>query len=300
MTSADFENFPLVSIAILTRNRSSEVCRAIQSIYDQDYSNFEVVVVDNDSEDNTIELIKERFSKTRIIKLHSNLGVCTGRNVALANCSGDVIFTLDDDAVLKTDTLTKIMGFFANASPRIGLVCCQVFEDGRYRFPESSDFTAIFQGCGWAIRKSVLDQVGYFQDTFFLCAEESDFSLTCLSLGFRMWYLSDAVVHHMPSKARRSSGKNSFYKCRNELFIIFERYPYALIPLFVMITCLSQLSFGIRNPQTFSYILGAILTAFWQAPICLLNRRPLQFSVIRKVRFSPMYGSRLAFLAGDL
>ncbi len=111
-----------------------------------------------------------------------------------------MIFTLDDDAVLNCDTLTVIMDFFATAPLEVGLVACQIFENGVYRFPDQSGPTAIFEGCGWAIRRPVLQQVGYFSDSFFRQAEENDFALTYLADGYRMWYLSEAVIHHMPSR----------------------------------------------------------------------------------------------------
>jgi GT2 family glycosyltransferase len=298
MAVLDKQSIPLISIAIVTYNRSAEVVQAIQSVYDQDYPNFEVVVADNYSADNTVELIENRFPNTKVIRLHCNLGACGGRNVALANCRGEVIFNLDDDAVLKSDTLTLIMEFFATALPEVGLVACQIFENGSYRFPKQSVYTAIFEGCGWAIRRSVLEQVGYFSDRLVRAAEEADFALTYLAAGYRMWYLSEAVIHHMPS-AVRVSEKISFYKCRNEILIIFERYPAFLILPFVVWTIVSQSGFGIRNPSHLPYIIDGVFRAMLKAPGCLFARRPVPFSVVRRVRFSPMYKSKLAFLAGQ-
>lgn len=298
MTVLDNQASPLISVAIVTWNRSFEVLRAIQSVYDQNYPAFEVVVVDNHSTDNTVELIEKSFPDTKIIRLHRNLGCPSGRNVALANCRGEVIFTLDDDAVLKSDTLTVIMEFFATAPLEVGLVACQIFENGDYLFPDQSGFTAIFQGCGWAIRRSVLQQVGYFPDNFFRQAEENDFALTYLAAGYRMWYLSEAVIHHMPSTMRVKE-EISFYKCRNELLIIMERYPVILILPFVVWTIVSQMRFGIRNPSHLPYIINGVFSGLMKAPGCLFARRPITFSVVRQVRFSSMHGSKLAFLAGQ-
>lgn len=292
----DYDAFPLVSVAIVTYNRSCEVLRAIQSVYDQKYPNFEIIVADNHSTDNTVEAIESCFPRVKLIKLHRNLGATGGRNIALVNCQGEVIFNLDDDAVLKADTLKVIIEFFASASPEVGLVACQVFENRVYRFPKVSCPTGIFEGCGWAIRRSVLLQVGYFCDRLFRAAEEADFALTYLAAGYKMWYLSAAVIEHTPS-AVRVKEEISFYKCRNELVIVIKRYPLILILPFVVWTIVSQVGFGIRNPSQLPYIILGVLTGLMKAPECLLARRPIAFSVVRQVRFSPMYGSKLAFLA---
>lgn len=299
MTILDNQASPLVSVAIVTWNRSSEVLRAIQSVYDQNYSSVEVVVVDNHSTDNTVEAIESRFPNTKLIRLHRNFGATGGRNVALANCGGEVLFNLDDDAVLKSDTLTVIMDFFATAPLEVGLVACQIFENGVYRFPDQSGSTAIFEGCGWAIRRSVLQQVGYFSDRLFRAAEETDFALNYLAAGYQMWYLSEAVIHHMPSVVR-SKEEVSFYKCRNEILIIFERYPVGLILPFIAWTVGAQIRSGIHKPSHLPYMIKGFFSGLLKAPECLSARRPVAFSVLRQVRFSPMHGSKLAqFFAGQ-
>jgi GT2 family glycosyltransferase len=284
---------PLVSVAIVTFNRAAEVLRAIQSIYDQDYPHFEIVIADNYSSDNTPALIEQQFPAVKIIRLHCNLGASGGRNVALVNCRGDIIFNLDDDAILKSDTLTRIVSFLTPAPPEIGLVACQVFENNAFKYPPQSGETTIFEGCGWAIRRTVLHQVGYFSDRLFRAAEETDFALNYLVAGYQMWYLSEAIIHHMPSTVRVKE-EISFYKCRNELIIISERYPLALILPFILWTLIAQLKFGIRQPSHLIAIVKGFCSGLMQIPTCLSRRKPVPLAILQKVRFSTMHGSRLA------
>jgi GT2 family glycosyltransferase len=284
---------PMISVAIVTFNRAAEVLRAIQSIYDQDYPNFEIVIADNYSSDNTPALIEQQFPNVKIIRLHCNLGASGGRNVALVNCKGDIIFNLDDDAILKPDTLTRISDFLTTAPPEIGLIACQVFENDLFKYPQQSGETTIFEGCGWAIRRTVLHQVGYFSDRLFRAAEETDFALNYLVAGYQMWYLSEAIIHHIPS-AIRVKEEISFYKCRNELIIISERYPLALILPFIAWTLIAQLKFGIRHPSHLLAIFKGFCSGLMQIPTCLSRRKPVPFSILQKVRFSTMHGSPLA------
>lgn len=295
MTALNPLSNPLISIAIVTWNRSSEVLRAIRSIHEQSYPHFEIVVADNHSSDNTPNLVEKAFPATKVIRLHRNLGACGGRNVALSNCRGDIIFNLDDDAIVQSDTIPRIIEFFQNAPPQVGLVACQVFENGSFKYPKQSGTTAIFEGCGWAIRRIALHQVGYFSDHLFRAAEETDFSLTFLVAGYQMWYLSEAIIHHMPSKVRAAE-VISFYKCRNELIIIFERYPVCLIIPFVLWTLITQIKASIRQSSHLPYVISGFFHGLIQAPIHLYKRRPVPFSTICKVRFSPMHRSKLSVL----
>lgn len=284
---------PLVSVAIVTWNRVNEVLRAIRSVYEQSYPHFEIVIADNHSSDHTPDLIEQTFPDAKVIRLHRNLGACGGRNVALSNCRGDIIFNLDDDAIVQSDTISRIVDFFQDAPSSVGLVACQVFENGSFRYPKQSEATAIFEGCGWAIRQTVLHQVGYFSDHLFRAAEETDFALNFLVAGYQMWYLSEAIIHHMPSKIRVTE-VISFYKCRNELIIIFERYPVYLVAPFVFWTLIAQIKASLRHPSHLPYVVGGFLHGMMQAPTWLFKRRPVPFSILRRVRFSSMTGSKLA------
>jgi GT2 family glycosyltransferase len=284
---------PLISVAIVTFNRAAEVLRAIQSVYDQNYAYFEIVVADNNSSDNTIALIEQQFPQTKIIRLHCNLGASGGRNVALVNCRGDILFNLDDDAILNPDTLTHIVNFLTTANPEVGLVACQVFEEGIYKYPQKSGETTIFEGCGWAIRRTILQQVGYFSDRLFRAAEETDFALNYLVAGYQMWYLSEAIIHHMPSSVRVKEDI-SFYKCRNELIIILERYPLPLVLPFIIWTLIAQIRYGMSHPSHLIPILKGFCSGLLQIPACFSRRKPVPFNILQKVRFSTMHGSRLA------
>ena len=145
----------------------------------------------------------------------------------------------------------------------------------------------------------MLQQVGYFSDHLFRAAEETDFALNYLMAGYQMWYLSGALIHHMPSVVR-SKEEVSFYKCRNEIMIIFERYPVLLILPFIAWTVVSQIKSGIQKPSHLPYIIKGFFSGLTKALECLSNRKPISLSIIRQVRFSPMHGSKIAqFLAGQ-
>lgn len=102
--------YPLVSIIITTCNRFDIVTRAINSSLNQTYKNIEVIVVDDMSEDKTLEVIDEYISKNEKIRLFTNsdrLGLASCRNKGVENAKGTFVVFLDDDDELKDDSVEK-------------------------------------------------------------------------------------------------------------------------------------------------------------------------------------------------
>ncbi|MCW7493176.1 glycosyltransferase [Leptospira sp. 2 VSF19] len=89
---------PFVSVVIPTYNRAFEIKKAIQSVIAQDYNNWELVIVDNNSTDQTDSVIKEFDEKRiRILKINNNGSIGKSRNLGIKNSKGDWIAFLDSD-----------------------------------------------------------------------------------------------------------------------------------------------------------------------------------------------------------
>ena len=116
---------PLVSVVIITWNRKDDVLEGVQSIYEQNYQNVEIVVVDNGSTDGTADALAQGFPGVKIVGLDRNTGVSEGRNLGVAAAKGDIIFFLDSDASLGNDTLSDIVHKFQH-DPTIGVITCKI------------------------------------------------------------------------------------------------------------------------------------------------------------------------------
>ena len=102
---------PLVSVIIPTYNRGWIVQEAIDSVLDQDFRNFELIVVDDGSEDNTQEILRA-YGKAITVLQHSNKGVSAARNRGIAEASGQLIAFLDSDDLWLPGKLTAQVKFF--------------------------------------------------------------------------------------------------------------------------------------------------------------------------------------------
>lgn len=272
----------LLSVAILTHNRRQLVLRAIESVRKQSYYPIEVVVVDSASYDGTAKAIKETYPEVKVIQLHKNLGCPEGRNIALANCSGDIIFSLDDDAWLAPSTLNICLDRLQK-DPNLGVIACQVLvlEEENSRSMKEY-YTHLFSGGACAIKKEVLKRAGYFPSDFFRQAEEGDLALRIIEAGYSILHYPDAIVYHERIPITQNDNHFLFYSCRNEIYTIIRRYPLTLIPLAVLWKTLIWNWAGVKK-LALHFTLGACIAAVLKAPNLLLQREPVSLKTIRKI-----------------
>lgn len=105
----------MISIIMPTYNRKHSIRTAIQSVLNQDYKNWELIVVDDGSEDGTkyvVDSVKEKDSRVRYIALSSNGGVSNARNVGIEAARGDFIAYLDSDNYMYQNWLSAMMEYF--------------------------------------------------------------------------------------------------------------------------------------------------------------------------------------------
>lgn len=227
---------PLVSIAIVTWNRREDVSKAIESYYSQTYKNIEIVVVDNASSDGTYELLLKNYPAIKVIRTHRNLGCCPGRNIAMANCSGEIVFCFDDDGFIDEECIERIIKDYRE-NEDVAVVACNVLTEGTasegFKSAASKN-VPIFLGTGFGIRREVLDDVGYFPD-YFRQGEENYLSLRVLDAGYKIFFNPAAIMYHqwVDGEKGRDSRQILYLNFRHELENIKRLLPlkYA-VPLF--------------------------------------------------------------------
>jgi GT2 family glycosyltransferase len=277
---------PLISVAIITWNRQQYVLRAIESVFKQSYRPVEVVVADSASSDGTAEAIEKIYPEVRVIRLHRNMGCPEGRNVALANCIGEIIFSLDDDAWLTPTTLDLCVERFRQ-EPSLGIITCRVLvpkEENEEKTPEDLKeyYIHLFMGGAFAIRKEVLGKVGYFPSDFFRQAEENDLALRVIEAGYSILHYSKAVIYHDAAPINRNKKLFMFYSCRNDLYTVIRRYPLFLVPAAVFWKIFVWNWFGVKKLAP-HFTLGASIVAMLKLPWLLLQREPVSLRTIRKI-----------------
>jgi GT2 family glycosyltransferase len=223
---------PKVFIVILNYNGLEVLKKCLTSVFKIDYPNWEIVLVDNNSSDGSLEMAKTNFSKAIFIKNEENLGFAAGNNVGIKFAlerAADFILILNSDVEVEKNFLTQLIDTVAE-NEKIGLASPVIF-DGRTkeiwfsgghidwwrvktvhekniqteRFFNSSFIT----GCAMLIRAAVFKKIGLLDEDFFLYWEDADFSLKSRKVDFQNVVVSSSWIYHWEKS--RANPENKTY-----------------------------------------------------------------------------------------
>lgn len=295
MTDTILPAEPLVTILIITWNRKNDVLETIQSIYDQSYRNFEIVVVDNGSVDGTVQALIDKYPQVRSVFMEKNMGVSKGRNEGISIARGEIIFLLDSDGSLSKDTLNYTVNRMQK-DPCIGVINCKIVNastrklDGGPGWVYSAKMVAMqdeefssysFSEGGAAIRKHVLDTTGLFWDYLFFGCEGQELSLRILDAGYSILYYPKAIVYHRASPlARVNEMERDAHNLRNSLSLYLVRLPWWLFLLLAPLKILAKSFKGIRRGYI-RQIHNALLDFIRHIPILMKQRAPIRNKTAR-------------------
>lgn len=206
-----------VSVIILNFNGEEVIGKCLDSVLKTDYPNYEVIVVDNNSSDRSVELIR-RFKKARILPLHRNVGYSRGNNEGAKIARGSILVFLNNDTEVEPNWLYEMIPFFND--PSIGIVGCRVVLPGEKAvqtvgmriLPSGHSETIGFGDClansypellevdfvsgvAMAIRKCIFDEL-FFDPMFFAYYEDVDLCLRTRKKGYRIAVATKAIVCH--------------------------------------------------------------------------------------------------------
>ena len=218
------------TIAIITRDRNEELRDAVRSALEQ-VGSIEVLVLDDGSRDGTSEMLREEFPEVRVVRYDDDAGVAVRRNDAAALARGDVIVSIDDDAVFTSprivaDTLADL------DHPRIAAVAIPYIDVGgspevQQRAPEPNErwVTSVFRATAYAIRRDALLELGGYDGRIDQFGEEWELSLRLLDAGYVIRLGRSDPIHHRESP-KRSWRRMDVYLHRNEQLISWTYFPF--------------------------------------------------------------------------
>jgi GT2 family glycosyltransferase len=280
---------PLITILIITWNRKKDMLETLQSIYEQAYQNFEIIVVDNGSNDGTVETLCHAYPDVKIVPLDRNMGVSAGRNAGIAIAQGEIIICLDSDASLGRDTLNNMVHKF-QAEPSVGVINSKIVNaytktlDGgpgwvyssKLKAKQDEEFLSFsFSEGGAAIRKEVFDRVGLFWDFLFFGCEGEEFSLRVWDAGYKILYYPKAIVYHRSSPNASLEKDRDCSNVMNSLCIYFVRYPWWMFLLLAPLKFGAALFRGIRHGYLWQ-VLGILPHFMRHLPFLWKHRSPIR------------------------
>ncbi len=209
-------NFPLVTVNILSYNRKDELRNTLQKVFEQDYKNIEVIVVDNASSDGTQKMVKSEFPAVQLIELSENIGIA-GWNKGFKIAKGEYVLVLDDDSYPEKGTILKGIKCFKNDS-KIAVVGFTVYNscynliENNFEFQKSKGkiiYTIGFIGCGAIVNKKVFCELNGYESSIFLYYNEIEFSIRAREKGYRIVFEPNNKIIHSYSSIMRNAESRS-------------------------------------------------------------------------------------------
>jgi GT2 family glycosyltransferase len=259
---------PRVSVIVLNWNGKRFLEKCLGSLLNQDYSDYEVLLVDNGSTDGSVEFVKEKFGKNtnlKVIALKKNYGFSKGNNIGIKYAQGDYVIILNNDTKVKENFITEFVKT-AESDYQIGSVGCKIlFKKGNVWFSQkfmnvgfivpfflqtlveerietiSKSFAINLSNSGCAVlyRKSVLDEVGLFDEDFWSNWEDWDLGYRINLAGYKSVYIPMPLVYHVGGGSEGFSPERYVRIYRNTLFMYFKNYEMRNLltrfPLFLFI-----------------------------------------------------------------
>ena len=246
-----------VSIVIPHWNNVDVLSECLESILNTDFENFETIVVDNASTDNSVALVRSNYPNVKLIENDKNYGYAGGCNIGAEAASGDFLIFLNNDTVQEKDWISnliktinsddkiaavqpKILNYYdrnvfdyAGGSGGHMDIYCFPFARGRiFSFQENDEGQYNNkEKCFWSsgtcfmVRRELFQKAGGFDESFFAHMEEIDMCWRLYAMGFEVWVEPDSVVYHKNALTLPMYSHKKYYlNHRNSLLMLLGNY----------------------------------------------------------------------------
>ena len=275
-----------IDIVIPNWNGKELLQACLESIRQQEYKEFSIIVVDNGSVDGSQDLLQASYPEITLISWPENRGFSVAVNAGIAAGSAPLVFLLNNDTELAPDCLRELARA-AGEQPEADFFATKMLNyhdhsrlDGAgdsflrggvgYRLGtmelDSEDYSLsrqVFGCCAGAAlyRRAMLEEVGTFDEDFFAYLEDVDLNLRANSQGKKCWYIPQAKVYHVGS-ATTGSKINDFtvsLSTRNNFNLILKNYPLSLLLRCVPVLLIYQFfwfCFVVKKGKVWAYCKG--------------------------------------------
>jgi N-acetylglucosaminyl-diphospho-decaprenol L-rhamnosyltransferase len=264
---------PSVSIIVVCFNNAKHINRCLAALATQSFTNFEAIIIDNCSEDQTVETLKLPDARFRLVNNTENRGFSAANNQGAAEAKAALIATVNPDAYAEENWLSELVGaaeiypeaaMFGstqiNANDPVKLDgagdCFWIgglYWRGAYGAPVSSLPTIpdeIFSPCAAAAlwRRDVFMEVGGFDEDFFCYGEDVDLAFRMRLIGNRAYQIHTArVLHEGYGSTGRRSEFATYYGTRNRTWVVLKNFPGPLLLIALPLHSALQLTLLVRD-----------------------------------------------------
>lgn len=299
---------PLVSIIILNYNGKNHLDNCLATLNKENYPAKEIIVFDNGSSDGSGDLVKRKYPHVKLFLSKTDLGFCGGNNLAYTKSHGKYVLLLNNDTVVTKNFLYPLVEALEKntqigiVQPKIVFLLSKRLQSGAAFFTQTG-FLYYFgygqnpslakynlpirmysaNGSCMLIRRSVIDKVGLFDESFFSYFEETDFCHRAQLAGYEIYYEPRGMIFHIGSVDNKQHKRaeiqyNSFRnKITSYLKNLEIRTILTVLPIhfsFIFVSFLTYLLLG--KPDVSLAIANALFYNLRSLPNILTKRRTIQ------------------------
>lgn len=278
-------NSPLVSIIIVNWNAEKYIEKCIDSLLFQTYNNFEIILVDNDSSDNSVNIVKTKYPNVKIIQNNENLGFAEANNIGINFSSGELVALFNPDAVAEKNWLKILVTTLVNSNNIVGVAGKIYYLEEKFGkntifctwskiHPFSANPTNFhndeptsnvdyLSGAAVLLKREILEKIGLLDKNYFLYFEETDLCARILRTGNHLTYIPTAIAWHAVSPLSDSSNK-IYYMERNKFRFALKNFDISYLPIFTLYYSGESLFIFLRDIKNFNLKRTKIrLRALW-------------------------------------
>lgn len=250
----------------------------------------EVFVVDNNSVDGSVSMVREKFPEVKVIENSDNKGFSKANNQAIKQSTGEFVLLLNPDTVVEEDTFSRIIGFMDSHADAGGLGVKMLDGKGRFLpeskrglptpavafykvfglaklFPKSKIFgkyhlgyldkdkvheVEILSGAFMLLRRAALDKAGLLDENFFMYGEDIDISYRITQAGYKNYYFPETRIIHYKGESTKKSSVNYVIVFYNAMIIFARKH------------------FSQKNASSLSFLIKAAI--FFRAILAIVSR----------------------------
>lgn len=219
-----------------------------------------IIVVDNDSADESRDMVEREFPEVNLINSGKNLGFGKANNLGADHAEGKYVLFINPDTVVLGNAIEKMTEFMDDHEDIGALGCKMIYPDGEiqplglqwyptpitelakllfiststikylkhflpYKDPRQSGYVRKLYGGCLMIRKAVLDKVGWFDERFFMYGEDGDLSRRIYDAGYKLYYLSEAeIIHHCGGASKKTFSSFSTLMMCDSILKYIKKY----------------------------------------------------------------------------
>ena len=212
-----------VSFIVVNWNGKETIQECLNSILTQTYENMEIIFIDNQSSDSSVELVKEKYPIDKLIELNRNHGYAEANNIGFKHVRGEYVALVNNDAVLDKDWLQKAIHAFNRGGQRnVGSVATKIIDYHQRNVVDTAGVEYLGFGAGWdykglsvdceevnqrkevfgacataaLYRKKIIDEIGLFDPRYFIYFEDTELAFRLRLFGYTCMYEPEAVCYH--------------------------------------------------------------------------------------------------------